>query len=120
MSRLAQDVRAQFPNPFGQHGEQLVSWFLHFGVQEFSIQGLKRRARQGAHKASEPLQGGVNVYAWFHEVFGIGEAGYSVLQSLQAVQARSLLNLGRSIQVCFDWDLEIWPRGWGRGVIRGE
>ena len=107
MSR-PQDVRAAFPNPFGEHGEQLVSWFLHNGVQEFSIEGLKRRVRRD--KASEPLQGGVNVYAWFHDVFG--EAGYSLLQSLQAVQARSFLNLGRSM-VCFDWDLEIWLRGGG-------
>ncbi|CAE7658579.1 unnamed protein product [Symbiodinium sp. CCMP2456] len=81
------DVRAQFPNPFGEHGEQLASWFLQYGVQEFSIQGLKRRVRQGAHKASEPLQGGVNVYGWFHGIFGVAQSSRLLLKALNAVQA---------------------------------
>ena len=91
MSRLsAQDVRAQFPNPFGEHGGQLASWFLQYGVQEFSIQGLKRRVRQGAHKASEPLQGGVNVYGWFHGIFGVAQSSRLLLKALNAVQARGV------------------------------
>ena len=54
------------------------------------FEGLKRRVRRD--KASEPLQGGVNVYAWFHDVFG--EAGYSLLQILASSPGKKFLELG--------------------------
>ena len=87
---MAQDLQSLFLDPFGKDRAKLVSWYIEWGVKETSLQPWKRRIRQDAHKTSEPLQGGVNVYGWFHGIFGVAQSSRLLLRALNAVQARAL------------------------------
>eukprot|EP00439_Symbiodinium_sp_Y106_P022543 s5396_g2.t2 len=85
--RIRPDLQSLFLDPFGKDRAKLVSWYIEWGVKETSLQPWKRRIRQDAHKTSEPLQGGVNVYGWFHGIFGVAQSSRLLLRALNAVQA---------------------------------
>eukprot|EP00931_Biecheleriopsis_adriatica_P113141 TRINITY_DN8808_c0_g2_i4.p1 TRINITY_DN8808_c0_g2~~TRINITY_DN8808_c0_g2_i4.p1 ORF type:complete len:883 (-),score=116.27 TRINITY_DN8808_c0_g2_i4:416-3064(-) len=81
------ELSKHFPKAFGQDLARLRKWFFEKGIQEERLNELETRLRQEAKahesKGNVELARGVNVVAWLHKVFGVGEAGRLVLKALQ-------------------------------------
>lgn len=82
-----EDVRQAFPDPLNADAKRFRDWYLLYGRQEFEVPDVLVPSPQESLVAT-PRPGPVNVAGFFRAELGIGAAGRSLVEALQAADIR--------------------------------